>query len=592
MTGDAFAPLPDEALRGEPIRTNGAIIPAPSEPPKASAIRHNGHGAATQRWVYRAGNGAPLFCTARFDLPGQKKQVLPLCFVGNGWHFQAPHDPRPLYGLDRLAEAPSAPVLVVEGEKAADAALLLFRDMVTVTSQGGCKAARKADWSPLRGRDVVIWPDQDEPGRGYARDVETALRQVGARSARIVDVPKDWPAGWDVADSLPPGVTIERLRQMVEVKARLSFIQAHTLQGVPVQPREWIVQDWLPVGCTTLLYGDGGTGKTLLAQQLMTSCATGKPWCGMAVTQCRSLAIFCEDDEAEIHRRQDRINQTYGVDFEDLEDMTWTSRVGKDNALMRFFADGRQMLTDLLADIKAAALTFQARLIVLDTAADMFGGNENDRAQVRNFLGALNGWAMEMAGAVLINAHPSRSGLSSTGDMDGGSTAWSNTARSRWSLARPKADGESEGGADADERVLTRRKANYASAGDTIKLRWQAGMLAPLNCPTGFTAAAASVNAEGAFLDLLARWTRENRPVSDNVRAGNFAPKMFASSPDRQGFNVRDFSQAMQRLFAAGRIAVRSYGRASDMRHRIEAVAEPGQDHDDNAADHSCGGQI
>jgi RecA-family ATPase len=574
---DAFAPLPASVMPNgskPPGRSPETILPAPEEPPACGDLRHNGYGVAVQCWTYRDATDAPLFSVARFEAAGKRKMVLPVTFCrdakGQGWRFVAPAEPRPLYGLNRLAAAPGAPVLIAEGEKAADAATATLPGFVAVTSQGGAQAAGKADWTPLRGRDVVIWPDQDEPGRSYARTVHDLILKAGARSVRIVDVPKDWPESWDLADRLPPGVTIKMLRKMAEVKPdpeQLVFIEPHKLQGKLIPEREWIVPDWLPVGAATLFYGDGGTGKTLLVQQLMTSCATGKPWIGLAVTRCRSLAIFCEDDAAELHRRQDRINAAYGVKFDDLDDLAWASGIGQDNCLMRFLADGRPQRTPRWEEIKAAAIAHQARLVVLDTAADIFGGNENDRAQVRNFIGAANALAMEIGGAVLINAHPSRSGLSKAGDLDGGSTAWSNSARSRWSLARPEGDDNEPSNADA--RLLTRRKANYAGIGDTIKLRWQNGVLVPVNTSTGLSAMAQQADAEAAFLALLARCTTEGRPLSDSPNASNSAPKIFARRPDRHGFNQRDFEAAMQRLFVTCKIRMEEYGRAGDRRRRI-----------------------
>jgi putative DNA primase/helicase len=71
--------------------------------------------------------------------------------------------------------------------------------------------------------------------------------------------------------------------------------------------------------------------------------------------------------------------------------------------------------TDRLDELTRAALDFQATLVVVDTAADTFGGNENDRNQVRQYIGAgLNRLAQSLdggnGGAVLLNAHPSRRG--------------------------------------------------------------------------------------------------------------------------------------------------------------------------------------
>ena len=346
------------------------------------------------------------------------------------------------------------------------------------------------------------------------------------------------------------------------------------LQGKVVPDRQFIVDQWLGRGHVTINYGDGGVGKTLLAQQLMTSTTVSKPWCGLAVTPCRSIGLFCEDDEDELHRRQDAINRAYDIQFSDLSQMTWASGVGQDNTLVTFDDDGCAIPTVAFELLLRQAKESQADLVVIDTAADTFGGNENNRREVRQYVGfTLGKLARELNAAVLLNAHPSRSGLSPTGDIDGGSTAWSNTARARWSLTRPKPDADADG--DTSERILTRRKANYASIGDTIKLRWQNGVLVPVNALIGLSAMAAAADADCVFVGLVRKSDAENRPVSDNSHAGNYAPKLFASRPDRQGFTKREFEAAMQRLFASGRIIMQPYGRPSDLRHRITAVSQP-----------------
>ena len=85
--------------------------------------------------------------------------------------------------------------------------------------------------------------------------------------------------------------------------------------------------------------GDGGVGKSLLAMQLATACATDNQWLGRAAMPCKVLAVFCEDDQGELHRRQNDINQHYGVGFGDLENMNWVSRVGDDAVMMTFGRD-------------------------------------------------------------------------------------------------------------------------------------------------------------------------------------------------------------------------------------------------------------
>ena len=115
-------------------------------------------------------------------------------------------DPRPLYGLARLTQRPDAPVLVVEGEKVADAAGVIFPDHVCTTSPFGALSAAKADWTPLHGRTVVIWPDNDAAGLQYAADVARLVP-----GARVVPVPASFPDKWDLADELPEGITPEAL---------------------------------------------------------------------------------------------------------------------------------------------------------------------------------------------------------------------------------------------------------------------------------------------------------------------------------------------------------------------------------------------
>ncbi len=349
--------------------------------------------------------------------------------------------------------------------------------------------------------------------------------------------------------------------------APLRVVNPTRLQGLAIPDRRWIVPDWLPVGHTTINFGDGGTGKTLAGQQLMTSCATGSLWFGLSVTRCRTFGLFCEDDEDELHRRQDHINQALGICFDDLEDMRWASGVGEDNILMSFPAAGEAVLTPRYDAIVQEAKAFGAKLVVIDTAADTFGGNENARPEVRRFIGrALNHLAREIGGAVLLNAHPSVRGMSATGDMDGGSTAWSNTARSRWSLSRKVGE---DGHEDPDERVLTKRKANYAQKGTEIRLRWKSGVLTTLEGPAGFTSSTGRSSAEDVFLQLLDEADKAGRRMSESKNATNFAPKVFAKSPNAQGYSLKQFHAAMERLFATGKIMVETYGRVGDARQRI-----------------------
>lgn len=214
---DPFAPLTEEERQTATSRPDDAQIwepvsPAPSEPERPPS--------ALAMWVYRDAEGRPLCARFRVDRPDGGKDIIPLTYGHRvwtdskgvrrdetGWHWKQGRRPLPLYGLDRLAERPDAPVLLVEGEKTAEAVGRLFPDYVGMTSPGGSNAARNADWSPLAGRAVTIWPDNDDAGGSYTDAVIDALKEAGAASVRRVRIPDGLPEGWDIADAVPDELT-------------------------------------------------------------------------------------------------------------------------------------------------------------------------------------------------------------------------------------------------------------------------------------------------------------------------------------------------------------------------------------------------
>lgn len=181
------------------------LLPVPDDAPPPPENQHR-LGQPSAKWAYHDGGGHLLGFAVRFDIP-DGKQVLPLTFCQNergvrSWQWKAFPPPRPLFGLDRLASMPSERgVLLVEGEKTAEAAQALAgNNLVCMTWPGGSGAVNKADWSPLKGRRVCVWPDADEPGFKAALAVASVLEAVGAEVVFIVPPPKDWPKGHDLAD--------------------------------------------------------------------------------------------------------------------------------------------------------------------------------------------------------------------------------------------------------------------------------------------------------------------------------------------------------------------------------------------------------
>ena len=479
----------------------GESLPTPSPKKTVSTpSKPKSLGTPTDEWHYYDAKGNPLACVYRYDTPTGK--------VYRPWNcttkqMKAPN-PRPLYNQPQLVDAEQ--IIVVEGEKAAEA--LIEQGIVATTAMFGANAPiDKTDWSPLRDKKVLVWPDNDATGQHYAQKVIAKLVGTDKQSAYAAEVllltiPDNKPDKWDAADAVAEGIVVadwlcQQKTQVITVdsiaassvssaSAQLSSSSSSTtasdsqdglMRIAPAQawlgkppPREWIIPNWLPKGYVTALYGDGGVGKSLLAQQLMTALATGKSWLGMPVKPRRVYALMCEDDSNELWRRQYAINKHYGITMDQLTRLTLLSRVGCNNLLMTFNGQDAGLTTTFFQQLLADIVASEAEVIILDTAADLFGGNENHRSQVRQFVqNACATIARETQGAVLLCAHPSDAGMA-RGTGTGGSTAWNNTVRSRWYLTHNR-----EPGSLPHQRTLTRKKANYAAAQDMATLVWEAG---------------------------------------------------------------------------------------------------------------------
>jgi RecA-family ATPase len=335
--------------------------------------------------------------------------------------------------------------------------------------------------------------------------------------------------------------------------------------------REWIIPHWIPCGVVTSLYGDGGVGKSLIAQQLQSSAALGGEWLGLAVEPVRSIGFYCEDDGDELLRRQATINAAYGLAASDLQAVRMVSRIGDDNLLILFDKSGRGELTPFWKQCVDQVQDEKAKLVIFDTASDTFAGNENDRGQVKQFVArALGSIATKIGGAVILSCHPSRSGMAS-GDGDGGSTGWNAAVRSRLYFTTPKPDdGEAP---DHDARVLKRQKANYAARNDEIRVRWRNGVFVPDQIESdGYRPP-----IDDVFLCLLDQRNAQGRPVSPKPRASTFAPKVFGAMPkgERHGYTRSQFETALDRLFAAGRIKIDTFKTVG--RNVVERIIREGE---------------
>lgn len=289
-----------------------------------------------------------------------------------------------------------------------------------------------------------------------------------------------------------------------ETVARTSaFFSAAALEGLPVSPRQWLVPDLIPARTVTMLGGDGGTGKSLLAQQLACSAVIGRPWLGRTVKPGRALYLSAEDDD-ELHRRLADILRAEAATFADLDKLTVRSLAGEDALLaIPDPKTGVLVPTPLFSELDERIGDERPGLVALDTLADLHSGQENDRATARQFIGLLRGLAISHDCAVVLLAYPSLTGMASGSGLSG-STAWNASVRSRLYLERVVQDGDD---ADPDRRVLRTVKANYGRTGGEIGMTWRDGVFVADEAETSVDRMAGAAKAERVFLKLLRAFT-------------------------------------------------------------------------------------
>jgi RecA-family ATPase len=327
-----------------------------------------------------------------------------------------------------------------------------------------------------------------------------------------------------------------------------------------VPEREWVVRDRVPLGAVTLMSGEGGVGKTILALHLAVATALGRDWLHALPEPGRVLVACCEDDGDELHRRLARIVEHCNASFEELsQSMHLLSLAGKDAVLAAPNKNGLIAPTDMCKRLEKAACDLQPRLIVIDNSADVFAGSENDRAQVRQFVTLLRGIAIRANAGLLLTSHPSLSGISSGTGLSG-STAWNASVRSRLYFKRAMTEKDEE--PDPDLRVLEVMKANYGPVGETVTVRWTNGLFLPVTGAGSLEKMAAEQQADQLFLSLLDRFNGQGRNTCEKPSANNYAPSLFAqeSEAKQAGTRKAGFEGAMRRLFAAGKIYVETYG--------------------------------
>ena len=251
----------------------------------------------------------------------------------------------------------------------------------------------------------------------------------------------------------------------------------------------WLIEQWLPVGSVALLTGEGGAGKSRLALQLAAGIAANRPvqttdgsasWIagtdaprlGNVVPNGGLPVLYAtwEDRADEMARRLSQIsgNAASWCTPEALDNLKLLDLAGYGPL---WTAPGRYdapTWTRLGQSLRQVAESEEVGLLILDSLAAVYGANENDRGQVRDFMASWDAWASTHNCTVLIIGHPPKSSAGYSGSTD-----WHSAARARWEIGKEHLVSPPRGQrTEPTDWKLAMVKSNYGPEPPSLRLEW------------------------------------------------------------------------------------------------------------------------
>lgn len=330
------------------------------------------------------------------------------------------------------------------------------------------------------------------------------------------------------------------------------------LHSTQPEPTQWRLEGWLPEGTVTLLAANGGVGKSNVSLQLGVALAHGQALFDLPTKPSRVLVLSGEDEARTVHFRVANICADMGVEMSSLAGrMDVYDLTQQDCVLWKDGLPTERM--QWLADVTVAT---KADVVIIDNASDVFADNENDRTAVRGFMRALNLIAGVTRAAVLLLAHVDKASARGGAGLDtnttfSGSTAWNNSARSRWAMVR---DGQSV--------LMRHEKCNLGPLQEEIRIEFDPGAktFKRFGASPGLAAASALMRntQRAAILKLVERACAAGANLSLKPSATNNVYVALRDDPEfPSGLDRREFFQILRDLENERLVAAQTYMRSN-----------------------------
>lgn len=331
------------------------------------------------------------------------------------------------------------------------------------------------------------------------------------------------------------------------------------LQHKQPEPTNWRLDGWLPEGTVTLLSANGGVGKSNLSLQLGVALAHGMSLFDIPAKPSKVLILSGEDEARTVHFRVANICADMGLEMSTLADRLVVYDLTQADCVL-WKEGGTTERMQWLADVTVAT---KANVLIIDNASDVFAANENDRTEVRGFMRALNLIANVTRAAVLLLAHVDKASVRGGAGLDSnttfsGSTAWNNSARSRWAMVR-----------DAENVVLRHEKCNLGPLQEELRLEFDPGakVFRRFGTSPGLKAAATLVRNQhrAVILKLIGRYAElgTNLSMKANAPTTNIYNVLAQDDEFPNGLKRQEFFGLLRDMEFEHLVGLESYKKAN-----------------------------
>ena len=323
------------------------------------------------------------------------------------WSMKRPEGLLPLY---ITSKHPEKPVLISEGEKATRGAERIWNYDVCCW-HGGATGWNKTDWTPIYGRDVYIWADNDEAGIKCANEISKELKGHGCK-VKVIEPPKEFNDKDDLWDAAERGdfthdsllKYIESVKEVKE-KGSITFTRADEVLAQVTNPK-WLIKDVCEEESLMQIYGAPKSGKSFVAIAMSCAIASGQDFYGNKSFK-KPVLYICGEGQRGVKRRLSAWQQAqYSLKNIPLYLSDRAVRIGDKDDFER-----------LIGEIDAIrAMEGDIGMIVVDTFQRNFGGgNENSAEDVGNFIHQLDGLISTYGCNVCIVHHSGHEGTRARG---------------------------------------------------------------------------------------------------------------------------------------------------------------------------------